>query len=818
MDSTSNTKDTHTLTWQGLGLALVSAAGLSFEINLTRLFSVSQFYHFAFMVVSITLLGYGISGTYLAMKKTASSGEKEDPLSLLAGYAGACMLGSFFLINLLTFDSYSLVVDLSQLGILILHYAALSSPFFFIGLITSLMLRKNRAATGKVYALNLAGSAGGCLVAILAPELVDGEGVVALSALIACLGGIFFIIHEKRKNHNKMTAISLVIITATLLIALAPLGSKIVKGKMPPFFTLNISPYKSLSYALQNPEAEIISSEWNGISKIDVVSSPSLHSIPGLSYRYTLPVPRIEGLFWDGNNFNAILPPEDEIAFAPYLQTAIAFELQEKPFVLILEPKGGMAVAAASALGADQITAVESNPLVITAAADIYDKDNVDLVTSSGRSYLRASEKKFDIIQIPLTDSYHPISSGAYALGEDFRYTIESFEAMIAALTPDGMLLITRWLQQDPSEWLRIFTLAVTALEEEGLDPAKNIIALRGYNTGTILIKKSPFEMSEIGWVRTFTQEKAFDIVIMPGLREEEINRFNILPEPVYNRTFNQILNGHSREAFYATYSYDIRPSTDDRPFFGHFFKWSQIDDILDSLGTTWQPFGGAGYLVIIIIFIISLFLAGGLVLLPIVLRKKYQRQSQKPHLPIYFGMIGLGFMLVEMPLIQRFILYLDQPAFAMASVLFSILLFSGIGSQYGSRKIPLLKALSLLIGLLFCYVLLLPTLIHISLGLPLTVRVFISIVLIAPVGFLMGIPFPGGLSLIQSQKETKHVTAEWMISYVWAVNGASSVIATILASLISLSYGFNMTLTVGTTCYFLAFFIIRGKRKVQNV
>lgn len=813
-----SSKNSQSLAWQGLGLAFVSAAALSFEINLTRLFSVSQFYHFAFMVVSIALLGYGASGTFLALQKGKNKKEKEYPLSLLAGCAGICILGSFLLVNIIPFDSYSIAVDISQLGILVLHYAALSSPFFFIGMITSLMLRRNRESSGKVYALNLAGSAAGCLVAILTPGLIDGEGVVALSAVIACSGGLFFMIHEKSNKQKGKAAISLGVIGITLVIALVPLSSKIIHGEMPEFFTLNISPYKSISYALQNPEAEVINSAWNSISKIDVVRSPSLHSLPGLSYRYANPLPPIKGLFWDGDNLNAILPLDDNQAFMSHLQTAVAFELQNKPNVLILEPKGGMAISAARALGAGQITAVEGNPLVIDAAADIYHMEGVDLVTSSGRSFLRASETKFDIIQIPLTDSFHPVSSGAYALGEDYRYTLESFEDMIKILKPDGLLVITRWLQQEPSEWLRIFALAVTALEEEGLNSTTNILALRGYNTGTIFVKNSPFKMTEIAKVRSFAENKAFDIVFMPTLREEEINRFNILPEPVYYQTFNNFLQADSREYFYRTYPYDVSPPTDDHPFFGHYFKWSQIGDVLGSIGTTWQPFGGAGYLVIIIIFIIALILSNGLILLPMIFRKRTGSASRLGRLPIYFGLIGLAFMLVEMPLIQRFILYLDQPSFAMAAVLFSILLFSGIGSHYGSQKLTLPKALSSLVGLLIVYIFLLPRLLSLSLGLPLALRLLITIVLIAPVGFLMGIPFPAGLSQIRTIKEQNPDAGDWMISYVWGVNGASSVIATILASLISLSCGFNLTFVAGTFCYLLAFFIIGKTVNDQDV
>jgi len=810
MDGTSNTKDTQKLTWRGLGLALVSAGALSFEINLTRLFSVSQFHHFAFMVVSIALLGYGISGTFLSLRSQKNTRWKRENLSLLAVCAGACMIGAFLLINNLPFDSYSIFVEPTQIGVLMIHYLALSSPFFFSGMIVSLMIKKHPADSGKVYAWNLVGSAVGCLIAVLIPGLIDGEGVVALSAVVASIGGLLFLIGRKHTsiNEGKRYIISLTLIVVILTISLIPLSIRIITGEMPGFFTLHISPYKSISYALQNPQAKIISSRWNSISRIDLVSSPSLHSLPGLSYRYLEPLPPIQGLFWDGDNLNAVLPADSPTQFAEHLQSAIAYRLIDNPRSLILEPRGGMAIKAALASGSSQITAVEANPLVVDAARDIYALPGITLITASGRSFLRPNDSQFDIIQLPLTDSYHPVSSGAYALGEDYRYTIEAFSDMLDNLKPNGILVITRWLQEDPSEWLRTFALAVTALENHGIDPDVNIIALRGYNTGTILVKKNYFQLEEIEKVRSFAREKAFDIVLMPTLKAEEVNQFNVLPEPVYYQTFNNFLTSTPRDDFYSKYPYNIRPPRDDRPFFGHYFKWSQINQILSTIGSTWQPFGGAGYLAIITIFMVALVLSAGLILLPILINRQGKIKFSDRRLPIYFGLIGLGFMLVEMPLIQRFTLYLDQPAYAMAVVIFNILLFSGLGSRFGSRKISLSSALLLLIGLLSLNILFLPGILHSTLGLPLLVRVGISLLLISPVGFLMGIPFPGGLCWLLGKSQELSALEGWQIPYVWAINGACSVISAILASLISLSFGFTVTIFVGTLSYALAYLI----------
>ena len=802
------------LSWMGIGLLLISAASLCFEINLTRLFSVAQFYHFAFMVVSIALLGFGASGTFLALKKEKLSRPEKDWLAYLAAGAGTCMLLSYILVNKLPFDSYSIIVDPGQLAILMLHYVALASPFFFIGMIISMMLRAFPTSSGKVYAMNLIGSAGGCVVAVIAPVWVGGEGMVALSAGVAALAGVLLVIGPARRSGRlrKSAVIPSALNSAVLIISIFILGNRVASGSVPGFFHLTLSPYKGISYALQNPEAEVVSSEWDSTSKVDVVSSPSLHSVPGLSYRYLEPLPSINGLFIDGDNLNAILSGDPEMAFADFVPIALAYDLRPGASVLILEPMGGLDVWVALASGAGQVTAVEANVLVIRAAQSIYEEKGVRLVTASGRSFLRGTQEQFDLIQMPLTDSYHPVSSGAYSLGEDYRYTVEAVADMIDCLAPDGILVITRWLQEDPSEWLRTFTLAVTALEEGGGDPDAQILALRGYNTGSLFIKKSTYTADEISAVRAFADEKAFDIVLCPSLQADEVNRHNILPEPVYYQTFQEFLDASPREAFYRDYPYDVEPPTDDHPFFNHYFKWSQIDEILQNLGTTWQPFGGAGYLVILLILLLALVLSGLLILLPALATRRSGRQPRKKGILRFFGLIGLAFMLVEMPLIQDFILFLDQPAYALTAILLCIFLFSGLGSRCGSGKISPSTALLLLMGILTLDIFLLPTLVDALLGLSLFIRLAVTVIVIAPVGFLMGIPFPGGLALVQSDlnENAEPAASHWMIAWVWAVNGACSVVASILASLLALSFGFSLTLSAGALCYLLAWIVIR--------
>ena len=800
---------------QKLGLFLVSAAGLSFEITLTRLFSVAQFYHFAFLIVSIALLGFGASGTALSVFQSLKRRSLQELLPWIALCTAFSTFLAYLLINWLPFDSFSMAWDRRQIFILLTHFIFLAAPFFFNGLMTGLLLTRKTAPHGQVYAVNLVGSAAGCLLAVLAPSYLHGEGTVTLSIALSSLAAI--VLHAQfaeRHSVSTMKLLGKLMSWLMLILALVEMTLFLLYGSGLDILKLRLSPYKSISYTLQQPGAEITFDRWNSFSLVNIVSSPSIHSIPGLSYRYLQSLPSQGALFVDGDNLNALLPSDAEMNFANFLPESVAFQLRPQASTLILEPRGGLSIQVALALGASQVTAVEANPLILQAANHIYQQPRVEAVQASGRSYLGSTTPKFDIILLPLTDSYHPVSSGAYSLGEDYRYTVEAFEDMLSALKPNGLLILSRWLQNPPSECLRTFATALTALEKMGFNPHDQLIVMRGYNTGTFLVKNNPFTAAELTGIRTFAAERAFDMVFAPGLNSRDANLYNLLPEDYYFSAFHDLFISQPRDVFYSSYAYDVRPPTDDHPFFGHYFKWSQAGQVWQSLGKTWQPFGGAGYFVVLALLAATLLLAAALILLPLITLKKQQgRKGSRQTRPfLYFGLIGLAYLLVEMPLIQRYILFLGNPAYALTSVLFTLLLFSGLGSQWGSRRLSASSALILLCLLLVVIHLLLPWLMETLIGLPLPARWGFGILIIAPLGFLMGIPFSGGLSWLEYlyAKNTNR-SIQGMIAWVWAINGALSVIASILASLLALSAGFNWTFLMGIICYLGALMMVKA-------
>jgi hypothetical protein len=525
-------------------------------------------------------------------------------------------------------------------------------------------------------------------------------------------------------------------------------------------------------------------------------------------------------LFLDGDDLSALLPAGADLSFSAYLPQALPFALRPGADALILEPRGGLDVLVALALGAGRVTAVEGNPLIVSAAQQVYSHPKVQIVRETSRSYLRSNKNRdYNILILSLTNSFHPVRSGAYSLGEDYRYTIEAFQDALANLAPGGLLSVTRWLQDPPSEDLRTFALAVTALERSGADPDAQIVAFRGYNTITILVKNGAYIPDELAAIRTFASERAFDLVYAPGIRAEETNLYNILPEPVYYRIYSELLSTEPRQAFYNAYPFDVRPPTDDHPFFGHYFKWSQAGQVMAELGRTWQPFGGAGYFVILALLALAAILAGVMILLPLAIRRRRNEHKTQSGISIlrpliYFGSIGLAFLMVEIPLLQRFILYLGNPAYALTAVLFFVLLFSAIGSRM-SQRIPQHVALSLLVLSVLIAPSVLPVIFSLTLGLPLTFRLLLSGLLLAPVGFLMGIPFPAGIRWLQSLS-TDHQTGQEhsQIPWVWATNGAASVVASILSALLALTFGFNLVLRLGAVCYAIALLTVLAGRE----
>ncbi len=799
----------------------VSAATLFFELTLTRLFSVTQWYHFAFMSVSVALLGFGASGTWLALGSPAPSREPDmscrsprSPgfalrrrLAVYAALFSTSILIAYLAMNYVPFDSYRVGWERGQLLYLLLYYSGLILPFFFAGSFIGLALAAWPARAGAVYAANLLGSALGSLATLLMIPLLGGVRAVFAASTMAMLAAFILML---RGRAARVYSLLLVLLCGLLL-------------RPPAWFALRISPYKALSTSLLFPAARVVFSDWNAFSRIDVVQSEGIHSAPGLSLSFAGELPKQLGLMVDGGNLSPItcIEAPDEWLFLQHLTTALPFQLRPGANVLIVEPRAGLDIWTALQHGAASVVALESNSLVAQAVreqaddcgASPYNDPRVQSVFEEARSYLQRSTETFDVLVLSLADTYQPVISGAYGLSESYIYTVEAVAEYLEHLGDNGILVLTRWMQTPPSEELRACVLLAEALERAGVgDPSECVLALRSWSTATLLAKRTPFRSDEIARLKSFCAEHSFDPLYYPGMVASEANQFNLLSDTAHYDSFRSVLSGQG-EDFVRDYTYDVSPPSDDRPFFFHFFKWVQVPYILRSLGEAWLPFGGSGFLVLVVLLALAAILSFFFICMPLVVSRGFRSLSDSRNLKLtllYFTCLGLGFLFVEMPLLQQFILFLGQPAYAFALVLFSILFFSALGSSVAER-VPLRFSLPVLVVAIFSYPWLLPRLFASAIHWALPLRLAVSVLGLGPLGFLLGLPMPGGIRLLEER-------APQLIPWAWAINGCASVISSILAVMGAVTFGFSRVLAAGALAYLLAWFIVgRFKQPVRE-
>jgi len=775
---------------RAIGLAILSAAVFVFEITLTRIFAIQQFHHFAFVVVSLAVLGFAVSGVLLSLRSL-----RINLAWICAGFSLWILL-AYLTINLLPFDSYSIAWDQKQIWILLLYFTVAGLPFLFAGWVIGAALTLTGVKAYQPYAANLFGSSLGCILALFLLETLGGERTVLVSAILGTLAGLFF---SMRRREVLMLACGLILIT-------------ICTYWMPQAFQLKLSPYKPLSIVQLTPDAKHTDTQWSASARIDIVETDSVHVFPGLSLNAGLLPPKQIALFIDGDGPIPItsLSADDPVAqqLAEHMPSGLAYRLRPDAKILILQPGGGLEAILALNSSAEEVTLTNDEPLLLKLLENEYLDFSQSLLNEprirrshrASRGTLEVAEQPYDIVTYALTDAFRPVTSGAFSLTENYLLTVESFSSAIDLLTADGLLVITRWLGTPPAETPRTWATLIMALNHSGIeDPSSHLIAYRGMRTGTIIVSKSPFSSSELKITRDFLRMNAYDPIFLPDLEDTELNQYNQLPEDFYHEIYQNLLVDF--DSVLSNYFYDISPPTDDHPFFFHFFRWSQTREVIASLGLIWQPFGGSGYLVLLALLGLMTVIAIPLAIAPLFLlgRDRSSFSSLGLRIPLFFAFLGAGYLLVEIPLIQKFTLLLDRPSIALASVLFSLLLTSGIGSLFSTR-IPLKLALILLFGYLIVLIFILPPLISLALPWNETSRFLLASAVIAPAGFFMGIPFVSGLRILE-----RYSTG--FIPWAWSINGAISGITGVIAAIVGLEWGLSTTLMLGACVYILALF-----------
>jgi hypothetical protein len=792
-----------------IGIFFIALATLILEISLTRILSVALWYHFAFMVVSLALLGYGASGALLMLFPRLQQRDAGRTLSFSASLFSFFSFISYLIANQIPFDPARFAWDSQQWAYLLLYYLTLSLPFFFSGLTIAVALTRFAREAGRLYFSDLVGAGLGCGLVLLLFAPCGGAGVVLFSSALGVFSALSFSV-KKQRWFRAGQFLWLAFLALVFWIRPAPVE-------------IRISPYKSLPSALRYPGARLIDTRENSFSRIDIIESPAVRFAPGLSLKYLKPLPRQIGISVDGAGLSAITyydGKRESLEFTSYLPSALPYYLSKVGRVLVIEPRGGMDILVALYQQAGTIEGVELNPLIRDTmvrdyrqfSGNLYQREGVEVKIGEARSYLSQTLTEYDLIQLSLFDVLGASSTGLQGLNEDYRFTEEAIGSYFNHIKEGGFLSISTYLLPPPRGELRMVSSIISALEKKReRDPGESLVVIRSWGVMSLLLKRGEISGEDVSRIKDFCSERGFDLVYYPGIDPEEVNRFNRFNQPIYYELITRLIDRDDRETLFQEYPFDITAVSDDRPFFFHFFKLGKLVEVYRGAGEKWQIFFEGGYLVPLV-FLQALIASLILIFLPVLLSRRRAETSSPPpavlsgkkgRLLSYFFFIGLGFMFIEISLIQKFILYLGHPVYAISMVLATLLIFSAVGSYLSGRWIKdrgtrLMWIIFFLSANIIFYSFALPGLFNATLGMHLISRQFITVLLLFPLGLLMGVPFPTGIRIAERLSSD-------IIPWAWCINGCSSVLSSILAVMVALIAGFKSVLLTAALMYFFA-------------
>jgi spermidine synthase len=579
-----------------------------------------------------------------------------------------------------------------------------------------------------------------------------------------------------------------------------------------------------LSRTLQVPGARLVAERSGPLALLSAVESPTVpfRHAPGLSIQSPALPPLQLGVFLDGDALTTIDAYDGrpgQPAYLGHTTDALAYALKARPEVLVLGVGGGRGVLQAVAHGAARVDAVEVNPDMVrlvredfsTFAGRLYERPEVAVHTGEPRHFLAATEGAWDVIQLPLGGD--GTAAGGQGLAESYLVTVEALALCRERLRPGGWLSVTGPLRLPPANALRLAATALQAWRGGEANPTTSLVLIRGMTAFTLLMKRGPVSREEIAALKTFARQNAFDLAWYPGMVRGEANRFNVLASPEF---FDGIaaLAGPGRDAFITGYKFDIRPATDDRPFFHDVSRWRTLPELVALRFQGGAPLLEWGGIIVSATVAQALVLGLLLILLPLRLGA-YRRKARRTKWRIadYFLALGLAFLFVEIAFIQTFTLFLGHPVQAVAVVLTGFLVFAGLGagaSERIERRLgtpgAIAAAVACIVVVAVLYLALLPDLFERLAGLPGMMRASLSLVLIAPLAFPMGMPFPLGLARIaRSEPE--------FVPWAWGLNGCASVVSAAGAKLLAMQVGFTATVIAALILYAAAAWAFRGTR-----
>ena len=783
-------------------IALISAAALGYELLLTRIFAVIHWHHFAYAMISLALLGFGASGTALALLRTWALRHYRPVFIACAWLFSLSTVFCTAAAERVPFRAEALLWDPWQPLWLTLTYLLLATPFFWMSTAVALALTYHRERAGRVYAADLVGAGLGSAallgaLCVMLPEsaLVLIAGSAAFAVMVSALE-----LRASRPLWLALGAAAAIVVAAVPRTWLTPLPST----------------YKSLAQALRVPETLVIAERSSPLGRISVIESPAvpLRHAPGLSLNSVAEPPAQLGLFRDGDQMDAITThtnDDSRLAFLRESTASLPYAIATPRAVLVLGAGGGLEVLRALEFGASTVDAVELDRQVVRLVRDdyadvtggLYSHPGVAVHVSDVRGFLTHSTRGFDLVQLALLGGAGSGAGGLGGLNEDYLHTVEAVRLYLDRLAPGGWFTVTRWIQLPPRDSLKLIATLVTALEARGVsEPGTHLVGIRSWQTMTLMVKNEPVTTAEIAAVRAFCERLSFDAVWYPGVAPDETNRYHELDEP-YEYEGTLAMLGTSRAEFLRDYQFDVRPATDDRPYFQNFFRWKTLGEALGARGRGGMALLEAGYLILVLTLGQALIAGLVLIVLPLMTLRR-ERDAAAPgswRTIAYFGAIGLAFLFIEIAFLQKLIRFLHHPTVALAVVLASFLVFAGAGSAASAARDAagsghrLRYAVIAIVAIGVLQALGLDALFDLVIDWPLPARAVFASLLIAPLAFAMGMPLPLGIASLPQR----------LVPWAWGINACASVVSAPLATLLAVHFGFQAVLWSAIAIYAIA-------------
>ncbi|MGH7814603.1 MAG: hypothetical protein ACREQI_11465 [Candidatus Binataceae bacterium] len=791
------------------GLFLLSAGTLMYEIVITRLLSVMSWYYLAFVSVSMGMLGMTAGAILVQLRPHWFTPELVPKRLRQAAVAMAVSLPIALLtmqaIPLETGPTLRVSLDpdfrLQSFYNILLFSAALSLPFFFSGVAVCLALTRTAFPIGKIYFVDLLGAAAGAIGAVVLLELVDpSSAVFAISALGFLAAATWAQYSGETRQTAKHAGWAVAMVAAAALNAILPFGFRPIwcKGHL-------------------DSRAGLIAQIWNPISRIRA-SAPADEPVALTMWGASPKVPFSHVHEIAMNIDNIALTPIyrydgnlDQIKFLAYDVTAMAARLRAGGSAAIIGVGGGRDVLTAHLFGFKRIVGIELNPGIVKLTMHRFrDFGNLDTVpgfvlhVGEGRSYLSRTHGKFDVIQASMVDTFAATAAGAMTLSENALYTVNAWRIFYAHLKPHGLLTFTRWdFPQQREQTIRMFAVGWATLLSEGVkNPGANIALIRGGPVATILVSNAPLSTADLKQLRTVCGALKFELLYLPG----DGARAPALQAIAKARTMSDLTSLRSGDR-------DVSPVFDSAPFFFNTIRigGSGLRGLVQAIASgQWGTGDQRALLFLLTFLIVAIVLMAAAIGVP--LTRWAERPTHGGYVLnggiAYFIAIGLGFMLAEMAMIQQLSIFLGYPIYSLVVTLAGLILATGLGSLASERlalssnrnvRIPALLSSVLLVGY---SAIALPT-IHALAYLPFLARAIVCLGLIVPCGFLFGFCFPLGLRWMR--KLGREDSLPWM----WALNGAASVVASYIAVLISIEVSITATILTGAACYLIAGLIL---------